>query len=185
MYYLYHKIPEESGQRYVVKGEISLFGCNVGFIPRMLRSILTPTDSEPDYGWQVNVRDAMTNMEYPDHALVIDLMPNLKSPTLSLYEVVDVWGYSDHGWTPVMLHLSALFDEQDPGKHDRNDFFRGPKDVEDPVFSMTYLKGSVLDGKLQGTWNPPGPSSTNSVLLWPKVFDYFADNRKRILPIKA
>jgi len=36
-----------------------------------------------------------------------------------------------------------------------------------------YAAGTVKSGQLHGKWNPPGPSPTNAVLLWPDALAYF------------
>jgi hypothetical protein len=181
VFYFYQKMPEGNAHRYSMGEETSLFGCNVGFIAKSLGEILHPSDSEPNFCWHLSVQAAIERLGRRDQTLVIDLMPNADPPNLSLYEVADIWGYSDHGWTPIMLHLRALFIEADPAQHDKRDFVRQASDIEEPIFSMTYLKGSVRQGKICGKWLPPGPSSTNSVLLWPEVFDYFVAERGKIV----
>jgi hypothetical protein len=117
----------------------------------------------------------------PDSALIINLKPNSKSSNLSLYEVIEVFGYSDSGWTPVMLYLRGLFVDQDPSKFDEMDFVRSPSEIDDPIFSMMYLDGTIRDGELMGRWTAPRPSSTNSVLLWPHAFTHFAQRADAII----
>ena len=68
---------------------------------------------------------------------------------------------------------AAGFVDEDPSHFDDKDFVRGVSDVDKPIFSMMYLRGTVNEGKLKGRWTPPGPSPTNSVLLWLEAFTYF------------
>lgn len=117
----------------------------------------------------------------PDSALIINLKPKAKSPNLSLYEVVEVFGFSDSGWTAVLLYLRGLFVDEDPSKFDDRDFVRSPNETHDPIFSMTYLDGTIRDGQLKGKWTAPPPSATNSVLLWPAPFRYFARQAEAIM----
>ena len=46
---------------------------------------------------------------------------------------------------------------------------------------MIYLDGTVRNGQLEGRWTAPRPSSTNSVLLWPFAFEYFAREANAII----
>ena len=176
MYALYEK---RSGHRFLFKEQISLFGCNAGYIPKLLKAGLDGSASEP-WPWHLNVETAMKKVGHSGETLIINLMPNSKT-NLSLYEVVDVWGYSAAGWTPVMLHLRGLFVDADPSRFDQRDFVRSPADIDDPIFSMMYLSGTLREGAIRGRWTPPGPSPTNSVLLWPDTFKYFADRAREIM----
>jgi hypothetical protein len=47
--------------------------------------------------------------------LVIDLKPKQNKTNVSFYEVTDVCGVSDSGWTPILLRLRALFDGRTAG----------------------------------------------------------------------
>lgn len=180
-YALYEKMPDgEANQRYVFKDEISLFGCRNGWLIKMLKK--KNLTKEP-FLWEVNVDEGLRNFEppYPNHTIIIDLYPYV-TDKLSLYELVGVYGYSNHEWTPVMLHLRGLFVEEPlkPEFHEGNDFIRPSQLKDEPVFTMLYLKGSVQENKCVGTWTTPGPSSTNSVLLWPETFAYFVEKAKAI-----
>jgi hypothetical protein len=72
-----------------------------------------------------------------------------------------------------MLHLRGLLVDENPTDFDELNFERDESDVIDPIFSMMYLNGTILQNRLSGRWTPPGPSSTNSVLLWPETLRYF------------
>lgn len=181
MYALYRKTPDGSdGHRYQFVEQTSLFGCHSGWIPELLKHSLTTTVSEP-IKWHISVESGLKDAEYPDCTLIIDLKPKSAEPNLSLYEVVEVWGHSSQGWTPIMLHLKGLFIDEDPNAFDRREFTRCSADVDDPIFSMMYLKGTIRDGKLVDKWTTPGPSSTNSVLVWPETLKYFADEASRLM----
>ena len=80
-----------------------------------------------------------------------------------------------------MIHIRGLFIDGDPMLVDEQGFVKNTKDVEDPVFSMMYLSGTVRGGKIVGKWTPPGPSSTNSVLLWPDTLEYFSSEAKKVI----
>jgi hypothetical protein len=180
MYALYRKTPDESGHRYRFFTTTSLFGCHSGWIPRLLKQSLASTANEP-IEWHVRVENALREAGSPDSTLIIDLKPKKAGTNLSLYEIVEVWGRSADAWTPIMLHLKGLFIDKDPNTLDRNEFTRCAADVDDPIFSMMYLQGTVRDGNLVDRWTTPGPSPTNSVLLWPETMKYFTDQAARLM----
>jgi hypothetical protein len=181
MYALYRKTPDGSdGHRYQFVEKTSLFGCHSGWIPELLKHSLASTANEP-IKWHVSVENGLRGAEYPGCTLIIDLKPKNAGTNLSLYEVVEVWGHSSQGWTPIMLHLTGLFIDEDPNAFNRNDFTRHAADIDDPIFSMMYLKGTIRDGKLVDKWTTPGPSSTNSVLVWPDTLKYFAEEAARLM----
>lgn len=177
MYLMYCNKAGKTGCHYNNPEEISLFGCNVGWIPRLLRQSLSGSENE-SFKWHLSVVDGLAKAGKGDHTLLIDLKPN--SDILSLYEVIDVWGVSDSGWTPIMMRLAGLFIEQDRASYNSKDFCRSESDIEAPIFSMTYLNGTVQNGQLVGPWTTPRPSPTNSVLLWPDTFEYFYKEASRI-----
>jgi len=92
-----------------------------------------------------------------------------------LYELLDVWGYSDEGWCPILLLLGSLFVDVNPSDVNRNDFTRSGSGFDEPVYEFLYLSGSVKGGKLVGTWSPPPSSPTNAALLLPEPLKYFLD----------
>ena len=174
------KAATQRRHRYRFKAQTSLFGCNSGYIPYLLKAGLIGSESEP-LQWHINIEKAIANVGEAGSTLIINLKPNSSKPNLSLYEVSDVWGYFSSGWTPVMFYLKGLFVDADPSALDDMDFVREPKDIEDPIFSMMYLNGTIREGTISGRWTPPGPSPTNSVLLWPDAFKYFAQNAVEIM----
>lgn len=180
MYALYDKTPIETGYRYQFHETASLFGCRAGYIPWLLQKQFSGNTSEP-LNWHINVRESLEQAGQPGQTLVINLKPNNVEPTLSLYEVLDVWGRSADGWTPVMMRLDELFGDEEPQSVDERNFVREDAQDRVPIFSMTYLLGTVTDGKLEGRWTPPGPSSTNSVLLWPEALTYFSEEARPFL----
>jgi len=183
MYLRYDKNRMISGSiRYCFREQVSLFGCNVGFIPRLLRLGIPPTQNEP-YTWHLNIEEALeSTAEYRGSALVIDLKPKQQKNNLSLYELLDVWGYSLNGWTPILLHVSGLFVDADPNSFDRNDFSSSESVVGTPIYEVLYLDGSVENGKLIGRWNAPPASPTNAALLWPETLKYFVQSIRERTP---
>lgn len=159
--------------RYEFQSNEKLFGCNEGFIPWLLGLKIPPGQGEP-FRWHVDVVSELgSHPEYVDSTLVIDLKPKQNKTNLSLYEVMDAWGYSDSGWSPILLRLTGLFVDQEPSSVNRNDFIRKDDEVDGPIYEFLYLDGSVRDGKIVGSWRPPPVSPTNAALLWPAALNYF------------
>ncbi len=152
---------------------ISLFGCNNGFIPWLLSFKIPHSQIEP-YCWHVDVLAELdAQPEYRSGTLIIDLKPKQNKTNVSLYEVMDVWGWSEHDWTPILLRLGGLFVDESPEKIDRESFVRDDADIDGPIYEFLYLVGSVKNGKLDGLWVPPPASPTNAALLWPETLNYF------------
>ncbi len=104
---------------------------------------------------------------------MIDLKPKQHKTNVSLYEVLDVWGYSSNGWTPILLHLGGLFVDIDPKSINRNDFTISESKIAGPIYEVLYLNGPLENGKLIKTWNTPPVSPTNAALLWPDTLNFF------------
>jgi hypothetical protein len=172
MYALYKKTRLKGHCRYEFKERASLFGCNQGYIPWLLAKQMSPSQKEP-YGWHLRLEEALAKADCPDSTLIIDLKPKQQKTNLSLYEVLDVWGWSASGWTPILLHLCGLLVDADPKGVDRNDFRIRNDERDEPIYEVLYLDGSVSKGKLTGRWNAPPASPTNAALLWPDTVQYF------------
>jgi len=183
MYSVYKKSTMRKGEiRFQFREQTSLFGRHAGYIPKLLKETIKEKGenaSEP-LKWHINIDQAMSLVGESGHTLIINLKPNSVEPILSLYELVDVYGHSSDGWTPVMFYIRGLFIDEDPKGFKEKDFVRKVEDIEDPIFSLTYLSGTVISEEISGRWTAPGPSATNSVLLWPETFDYFSDIAKLI-----
>jgi len=159
--------------RYQFQEQVSLFGCNSGFIPWLL-SLKIPVGQGEPYAWHVDaINELGANPEYPDSTLLIDLKPKQNKTNLSLYEVMDVWGHSSYSWSPILLRISGLFVDEDPVLINRNDFIRKDDELEGPIYEFLYLSGSVENGTLVGSWAAPPASPTNAALLWPDTLNYF------------
>ncbi len=164
---------EADAIRYAFKEEVSLFGCNEGFIPWLLRQKLTGKEAEP-CKWHLDVRACLAeSRDYANCSLLIDLKPKQNKTNLSLYEVLDVWGYSSNGWTPILLRLSGLFVDDNPSSADRNDFVLKESEIDGPIYEFLYLDGTIVKGQLSGKWTSPPVSPTNAALLWPDSLRYF------------
>lgn len=180
MYSVYEKQPKGRGYRYRFREKTSLFGCNAGWIPYLLERNLAKGSTEP-LRWHLEIEQELIRDGHAGQTLVINLKPNSSKPNLSLYEVIEVWGHSDQGWTPIMFYLRGLFVDEDPAKFNSQEFVRENEAIEDPVFSMMYLKGTVRGGHIRDKWTPPGRSSTNSVLLWPETLNFFTGAASKVM----
>jgi len=109
--------------------------------------------------------------DYRGGTLIINLKP--KQNNVSLYEVLDVWRWSQNDWTPILLRLNGLFTDDRPETINREDVVRADADISGPIYEFLYLTGSVKNGKLHGPWTPPNASPTNAALLWPETLNYF------------
>jgi hypothetical protein len=168
MYSIYEKIETNGRLKLQFKKSIVLVGCNAGIIPELLRTELSEKQNEP-FQWHLSIAERLsTNKE----SLIIDIKPkNKKEDFIFLCELTDVFGFSSAGWTPVLLRLNGLFVDLPARQIDKKNFeYPGTTQL---IYTMLHLSGSVLDGHLTGSWNFPGPSPTNSVLLWSKPFSYF------------
>lgn len=182
MYCLYKRKTNNENLHFIFEKQISLLGCKSGYIPYLVSKQLSGK-SEPMY-WHININNSFNSINQKDQALIINLKPNSKNPNLSLYEIMDVWGYSSSGWTPIMFYLRGLFIDENPDNFNDADFRRDLNEIDDPIFSMTYLSGTIKDGNIIGKWITPRPSSTNSVLLWPDVLEYFFKEAKNVIDEK-
>lgn len=115
----------------------------------------------------------------PATDVLIDLKPAAKE--VSLYRLLDVWGFSDNGWTPVALHLEALIVEtpsHDPAAFKRS-FTAGPNC--ESVAEFLYLQGATA----KDTWNWGRIGGVNGALLWPDTFRYLAGELGKAIDLWA
>jgi hypothetical protein len=172
--YARYKISEaQKGHiRYTFVEPVSLFGRNSGFIPWLLKPQIPPGQGE-DFRWHVDLPKALAaTQEYVGSALVINLKPKQSKTNVSLYELLDVWGYASHGWCPILIRLRDLVVDEDPELVRTTTFERNPDDCVS-IYEFLYIAGSVRDGCIEGKWVPPPVSPTNAALLWPDAMRYF------------
>jgi hypothetical protein len=102
-------------------------------------------------------------------ALVIDLKPNVKR-NVSLYEVLDVWGYSYHTWTPIAVCLRELYvdDEREDASTFKDQFDHAG--TGHLVGEFLYVQGGVGGG----TWNWGMVGRVNGALLWRDAFAFLS-----------
>lgn len=126
---------------------------------------------EEDVGWTVSSSDLLAagGFHPSEHSLVIDVAP--KRPTVSLYEIKSISGYSYDTWTPLMLTMEMLFGDAPPTTSPEA-MKRGFTDRECKrlvVREFLYLIG----GYAEGSWNWGGNSRTTAALLFDDAWDYF------------
>ena len=179
MFALYKKSQGDGKDAYQFVEKASLFGFHKGYIPWLLK-FQVPTGQGEPFEWHLDIETALTQRDDVNgNALIIDLKPYDKTYVF-LCEVVEAWGHSDYGWTPMMLHLRGLIVDRDINSIDKKMFECQTAEIDDPIFSMYYLRGSVSDGTLVGPWTTPGPA-INSVLLWPDVFEHFYTEAEKVI----
>ncbi len=101
-------------------------------------------------------------------AIVIDLKPKVAN-NVSLFRLLDVWGYSYGSWTPLALRLQGLMaDRQEPDPVAFKKSFIDPGDDHSLVGEFLYVQGGVNSGKW--TWGMVG--RVNGALLWKNAFDF-------------
>jgi len=174
MYSLYSKHVIRNRVSFKFLEQISLYGCNVGLIPKLLSGIMPRKAKEP-LKWHLPVQATLPKIGINNSIIIIDIKPADKSKDILLTELLDVWGYSNGGWTPILMRQKVLLTGENKTRNRKRKFSIPTSEYCDVVHSLLYLSGSVDGGKLIGRWTSPGPSSTNSVLLWPDALEYFMD----------
>jgi hypothetical protein len=97
---------------------------------------------------------------------------------VSLFRLLDVWGYSCPLWTPLALRLQGLFvdvEHDDPAGFKQ--FFSWNANKDDLVGEFLYVQG----GTRGGTWNWGQVGSVNGALLWRDAFDYLSSELSKAL----
>ena len=62
--------------------------------------------------------------------------------------MLDVWGWSQDDWTPILLRLNGLFTDGSPETINREDFVRDDAEIGGPIYEFLSLTGSVKNGNL-------------------------------------
>jgi hypothetical protein len=127
--------------------------------------------------WELRAADILQHCGFnpvDEHRLLIDLKPN-EACSVSLYELLRVWGYSYKYWTPLALRLRPLFVDvanDDPAAFKKA--FSVP--TKDPVLvhEFLYLQGGFRpQASKRNEWQWGRNGSVNAALLWPDAFAYF------------
>jgi hypothetical protein len=181
MYGLYKKARTNISTKYLLEEEISLFGCNNGYIPWLLSPKIKPGTEEP-LKWHIEIENDLDNNceeYYHGKTIIIDIKPkNKEEKSLTLAELTDVWGLSASGWTPMLFRMNMLFTDEDENEADKKKFLINNDIKLETVYSIIYAKGSIENGKIVGLWTPPSMSPTNSTLMWPDTIKYFYNQIK-------
>jgi hypothetical protein len=98
-------------------------------------------------------------------------------PTVSLFEIRSVAGYSYADWTPLIFTLEQLFtdDESATIAEAMKGEFNNANCPRAVVRDFLYLTGDYETG----TWNWGGNSRTTAVLLWEDAWSFSRPRRRR------
>jgi hypothetical protein len=182
MYGAFRKEKKGRTTRYkLVDKRIPLFGCQNGWIPWLVQ-MSTPKGQREPYKWHLSMEEALCREEarkyYAEqdyatdvNAILINVKPGSKK--LFICELVDIWGFSSDGWTPMLWHLQVLSPEGEGCTPDRfGDFSVNEED--DHLYEFLYARGTFENGKLKDKWIAPVSSPTNGTLIWyPEPWKYF------------
>ncbi|HEX4589124.1 MAG TPA: hypothetical protein VH120_04300 [Gemmataceae bacterium] len=164
---LYDVSGEPGKEQYAFVREVSLAGRSH---PLALHSRgANPQGHEP-FGWHAAEGDLIRRLDgaTPDQAIIIDLKPRVAG-NVSLFRLLDVWGFSYSNWTPLALRLRTLFaDHGAPNPHTFKDRFVDPGTDHRLVGELLYVQGGVSKGKW--TWGQVG--RVNGALLWREAFEF-------------
>jgi hypothetical protein len=131
--------------------------------------------------WHAREQDLLRGMgieSCQNHALIIDLKPDTIE-NISLYEVQDVWGFSNEEWTPLALRLKPLFvDHKDnaPDRFKKSFSMPSAQSISDNGGAIhEFLYASHNEG-IEGRWRWGRNGVVNATLLWPDAFEYFVSS---------
>jgi len=152
-------------------------------LARPLTDYLTQQPQMPDQNrsvpWEISGADlrrlvldqAQVGGEPTSYKVVIDATYGRRDATL--FELCHVWGYSNPKWTPLLLRLCTLCDEDRPnGPATPLERFQLSTDCGDPdefVHEFLYLQWGYQGGT-QRNWGRMG--YTNAALLWPPALEH-------------
>jgi hypothetical protein len=166
MFWLYHRDQQPDGVSIYRRGRaVKLAGG--GLIQSACRDLLG-NEVTP---WTLSSRELLIadGHDPETHELVIDIAPS--RPTVSLYEVRSLSGFSYRDWTPLMFTFEMLFGDAKPSSS-LTEMKRQFDDRDCPravVREFLYLRG----GYVSGNWNWGGNNFTTAVLLFEDAWSYF------------
>ena len=159
MFYAYTKRQEGNKYHFSRNYHITLGGNKWGVIREYLDKTKPSRLSVP-YKWHFPIEKGLKQLEYDENSILIDAKPH-KEGNVSLYEILDIWGYTTRTWTPILLRLKALLVDEEASYYDKKQFkITGYPNIE-TVLTFLYLRGGIYRNSFFGTWNFPGPSPTN------------------------
>ena len=129
------------------------------------------------FGWHATAAEIVGELRGGgNQEVLINLKPNGRN-NVSLYRLLDVWGFSYVDWTPLAVRLEVLFAD----RHHKNpekfmqSFQIANHKSGNYVGEFLYLKG----GTARGTWTWGQVGRVNGALLWKDAFNYLSRNLKR------
>jgi hypothetical protein len=136
-----------------------------------LVAVQNPEKQVP-FGWHATAEEliAYQGGSPSARAIVLDLKPNAPDE-VSLYRLLDVWGYSYHDWTALAVRLQALVtDRREPNPARFKKGFVDGADNHRLAGEFLYVYGGVTGGH----WNWGKVGHVNGVLLWKDAFDFLS-----------
>src|SRR5713101_1139811 len=111
---MYATFKKEIGQgrtKFRAGEKVSLFGCDKGWLHWLVQEMMPPGQNEP-YAWHLRMDDALAlpavQKEFPKvNAIIVDIKPTSKDEFF-VCELLDVYGYSSDGWTPLLWRMLLL-----------------------------------------------------------------------------
>jgi hypothetical protein len=166
---LYNKTPRADYNDYTFIQNIKIAG-NTGPLAK-IQSRLN-IDKSKESQWHASDEDVLREIGLTpeNHAIIIDLKPNVKG-IVSLYKLLDVWGYSYPAWTPIAVRLEEFFsdrEESDPSEFKKT--FSDKEAEHNLLGEFLYLQG----GTNGGSWNWGMVGRVNGALLWPSALKFLA-----------
>jgi len=134
------------------------------------------TSRQSPFSWHAAAADIVAEIPGANQTqeIIIDLKPNV-SKNVSLFRLLDVWGFSYNEWTPLALMLETIFaarKEEDVEGFKRR--FDDRQADRSRVGEFLYLRGGVSGGN----WNWGRAGMVNGALLWKNAFTYLASSLK-------
>jgi hypothetical protein len=172
---LYEVRPQGPNRQYTYIRQVKIAGDG----PLAAIQRLKNPAGECPFSWHAPGREIVKKITGEDdgHELVVDLKP-YQSGNVSLYRVMNIWGHSYEAWTPLAVHLEALFVDME--NHDPTEFkkrFVVGKAKRDEIGEFLYVQGGVREGN----WNWGMVGRVNGALLWPDAFAYLTKSLAGVL----
>ena len=164
---LYHRSEEHGTRSFSLVREVELAGRS-GPIPLLAQENLV----KGNRAWHATASDVVGRIRGGSlaHDLIFDLKPSVPR-NVSLYRLVDVWGYCHDVYTPLCLKLECLFsDRHEPEPAGFKRAFDDRQASGTLLTEFLYLNGGVRAHSW--TWGITG--RVNGALLWNEAFSYFA-----------
>lgn len=110
-----------------------------------------------------------------EQAIVFDAKPSAAGK-VSLYRLLDVWGFSYANWTPLALRFRVLFaDRKEANPFAFKNAFIDPATDHSLVGEFLYVQGGVTEG----SWNWGKTGRANGALLWSDALEYLSTALKQ------